>query len=520
MKRSYLLFLLFTAFSLLLVACSNKETATTKTENGNETKEEAPKEQVLTIGLPTDIDTFDIHNTTSSGTEAVLTNMFSYLYKRTDQLEVQPDLAESHKIIDDKTWEFKLKPGITFHNGDPLTAEDVKFTFERVAKDTSLKRNSYFVNFEEVEVIDELTLRIHTKETEPLMLNRISRNGLGILPKKYIEENGLDTFLKNPIGSGPYQFVEWVKDSHITFKPYNDHFELKPEWDKVVFRVIPETSTRVGELIAGGIDLTSTIPPTEWDRINDNEGTSITEGDTTRIMQLIVRHTEGSVTSDPRIREAIDLAINDEVLVKHINKGAGIPTQTGTPPGVTGAHPTLNNSFVYDPERAKELLAEAGYNGAEINLQSPNGRYTLDSDVAQIIQTMLEEVGFKVKLELMENSHYLDVYDARQNKELFLIGLSNSLFDGSHALEYFHTEGAKGMTDYSNPEFDELFALSEKNMNLEEREQQLQKMQEIVAKDLPNINLYQMKTAYAIRDHITFDASLTEHFYIPNIHRK
>lgn len=519
MKKKYLLFMLFAAFSLIVNACGDKDSG--KTDSSKEGNDNASKEQVLTIGLPTDIDTFDIHNTTSSATEAVLTNMYSYLYKRTDQLELQPDLAESYEIIDDKTWEFKLKPGITFHNGDPLTAEDVKYTFERVANDPSLKRNSYFVNFEEVEVVDELTLRIHTKTTEPLMLNRISRNGLGILPKKYIEENGLDHFLKNPIGSGPYQFKEWAKDSHITFTPYKDHFELKPEWDEVVFRVIPETSTRVGELIAGGVDLIANVPPTEWDRVNDNDGTSITDGDSTRVMQLIVRHTEGSVTADPKVREAIDLAINKEVLADHINKGAAIPTRTGTPFGVTGAHPELNNSFVYDPERAKKLLEEAGYkDGVEINLQSPNGRYTLDSDVAQIIATMLEEVGFKVKLELMENSHYLDVYDAHQNKELFLIGLSNSLFDGSHALEYFHTEGAKGMTDYSNPEFDKLFDLSEENMNLEEREQQLQKMQEIVAEDRPNINLYQMKTAYGIRDHITFDASLTEHFYVPNIHKK
>ncbi|WP_060207161.1 ABC transporter substrate-binding protein [Sporosarcina koreensis] len=519
MKRNYLVFLLLAAISLVLGACSNNDKG--EANSSNDGNDGSSKEQVLTIGLPTDIDTFDIHNTTSSATEAVLTNMFSYLYKRTDELELQPDLAESYQIIDDKTWEFKLKPGVTFHNGDPLTAEDVKFTFERVAKDPSLKRNSYFTNFEEVEVVDELTLRIHTKTTEPLMLNRISRNGLGILPKKYIEENGLEHFLKNPIGSGPYQFKEWAKDSHITLTSYKDHFELKPEWDKVVFRVIPETSTRVGELIAGGVDLISNVPPTEWDRINDNDGTSITEGDSTRVMQLIVRHTEGSVTSDPRVREAIDLAINKEVLVDHINKGAAIPTRTGTPFGVTGAHPDLNNSFVYDPERAKKLLEEAGYgNGVEINLQSSNGRYTLDSDVAQIIATMLEEVGFKVNLELLENSRYLDVYDAHQNKELFLIGLSNSLFDGSHALEYFYTEGAKGMTDYSNPEFDKLFALSEENMNLEEREQQLQKMQEIVAEDRPNINLYQMKTAYGIRDHITFDASLTEHFYVPSIHKK
>lgn len=217
MNRNFWLFVLILSFlSIVLIGCGSGDKSDSTDSKDKKT---------LTIATAKDIDSFDIHNQTSNNTEAVVTNMFSYLYKRTDGTELEKDLAESYEIIDDKTWEFKLRDDVTFHNGDPLTAEDVKYTFERVALDDSLIRHSYFNSFEEVEVVDDYTIRIHTEESEPILLNRISRNGAGILPKDYIEEHGMEYFMDNPIGSGPYQFVEWVRDSHVTLEPYEDHLK-------------------------------------------------------------------------------------------------------------------------------------------------------------------------------------------------------------------------------------------------------------------------------------------------------
>lgn len=511
--------LLFSLMLLVVVlaACSNDEnTDSGTTDNESESSEES----VLTIATPQDLESFDIHNSSSNNSEALVTNVFSYLLKRTDETELQNDLAESYEVIDEKTWEFKLKDGVTFHNGDPLTAEDVKFTFERVAHDDSFKRHSYFENLKEVEVIDDLTFRVHTFETEPLLLSKLSRNGSGILPKNYIEENGIEHFMENPVGSGPYQFVEWKKADRLVLEPYADHFEIQDhEWDKVVFRIIPETSTRVGELLAGGVDLISTVPPSEWERINGNDGTSVVDGNSTRVMQLIVKQTDEFITSDPKVREAIDYAINDKAIVDSLYKGSGLPVQSGVPEGVFGYDPELLGSYLYDLDKAKELLEESDYDGSEITLQSPNGRYTLDSDVAQMVAAMLEEAGLNVKIELMEDSHYLDVYSAQENQELMLIGLSNSLFDAHHALEYFPSD-ASGLTGYNNPEFDELFEASAITMDADERESQLQELQHMALEDRPNIFLFQMTTSYGVSDRIEFNSSLTEHFYIPNINKK
>lgn len=521
-RRKWLYALIAIAFSLVLAACGGgSDDGSSGGKEGDSGKDTSDK-NTLVIAQPKDIDSFDIHNQTSNNTEAVVTNMFSYLYKRTDGLDLKNDLAESYEIIEDNIWEFKLREDVTFHNGDPLTAEDVKFTFERVAFDDTLIRHSYFNTFEEVEVVDDYTVRIHTKDSEPILLNRISRNGSGILPKKYIEEHGIEHFMENPIGSGPYQFVEWERDSHVTLKPYEDHFEVKDhEWEEVVFRVIPETSTRINELISGGVDIISDVPPNEIERIDENSGTSIVTSDSTAVMQLIVRQTEGTVTADPKVREAIDYAINNELLIEDLAKGAGMAMRTRATPGTTGAHTGLHDTFLYDPEYAKELLAEAGYeDGLELTLQTPQSRYVLGRETSEVLVQMLGEVGIKVNLELMEDNHWKDVYDARENKELMFVVLSNSLLDASHALNHFYSETYPGRTDYHSEEFDELFLASQYNMDPEERDEQLKELQEMVAEDRPYIYLYQVQSSFGVSDDVEFITNVNEHFYIPSISKK
>lgn len=147
---------------------------------------------------------FDIHDHSNTGTEAIHVNLFSYLVKNdVENGEILPDLATDWELIDDETWEFTLREDATFHNGDSVTAEDVKFTLERVSSDETLQEYENYRQIEEVEVIDDYTFQIHTNGPQPAMLNRISRLGSGILPKDYIEENDWDHFLREPVGSGP-----------------------------------------------------------------------------------------------------------------------------------------------------------------------------------------------------------------------------------------------------------------------------------------------------------------------------
>lgn len=498
---------------LALTGCATKNDSSKTSESD---------EKVLTIAQGTDMTTFDPQNAFNTHTDTIISNVFSHLYRRTPDNEIVPDLATDYENIDDHTWRFKLRDGIKFHNGDPLTAEDVKYTFERVATDESLSVHSYYRPIKEVKVIDPLTFDVITSEPTPTLLALTAFSGSWILPKNYIEENGWEHFLKNPIGSGPYQFVDWVKDDRVTLEPFADYYEGKvEEWDKVVFRAIPEASTRVNELLTGGVDLVVDVPPNEWDRIDAHDGTSMVYGDTSRVMILLLRLTEGFPTADPKVREAIDLAIDDKMLAETILGGAGVPTRTRITPGIFGSQEKLYDQYLYDPEKAKTLLKEAGYgDGLELTLQAPRGRYLQDAELAEALASMLGEVGITVKLEISEWSNFINIYQSNENKDLLMIALGDSLGDASDSLLHYTIERAKGQTDYVNEETDRLFFEAGKNMNVEEREGQYQRIQDVVAEERPHIPIYLMKGVYGVSDRIEFTPYFKEQITLKDVKRK
>lgn len=515
------------ALSAALVGCSSQSTTTTEpkqqqTASGTTAPAAGDTgEKVLTFASGNDIVSFDIHDHNNTSTEAVHVNMFDYLVKKDRNQKVQPDLATSWEIINDKTWRFKLREGVTFHNGDPFTAEDVKFTLERVAQDQKLLEYGNYKQIKEVKIIDPHTIEIITNESEPVLLNRLSRLGSGILPSKYIKEKSWDEFLKSPVGTGPYKFQEWKRDDRLTLVKNDQYFGDKPKWDKLVFRAIPEDATRVAELLTGGVDVAVNIPPSDLERVESNEGTHPVTGPTQRVMMLSVRNTPGTVTENPKVREAIDLAIDDKAIVDSILAGGGTPTRTRVTAGNFGANPDLYNKSLYDPERAKKLLAEAGFpNGLDLTFSATSGRYLKDKESAELIQAMLGEVGIRAKLDLLEWSKFNETYKAKKFNEVFMIAYANSMFDASLAFDRLTTERAKGETDYSNPEVDKLLKEAEKNMNLEEREKQYKKVQEIIAEQRPQIYLYQLNANYGVSDRINFEPRLDEMLFADEITKK
>lgn len=518
-----------TFFSLLVVlvlaACSGNTTTeteepteTSETETTNETTED--KELVIAIG--SDMLGFDIHNHNNTSTESIHQNMFDYLFKRDENNELQPWLAESYEIIDDMTIEVVLKQGVKFHNGDEFTAADVKYSLERVATDSSLKEHPNYNQIKEVKIIDDYKVQIITHAPEPSIIHRLSRLGSGMLPSKYIEENGWDYFLEHPIGTGPYQFVEWVRDDRIVFEPYAEYFRgAKDEWDKVTFRVIPEDSTRVSELLAGGVDIATNIPPADWERVESGDTTSLKQEVSNRTIFLVLRATEGYPTADVKVRQAIDYAIDDGTLTEFALQGAGIPTLTMVGPGNFGYEPSLFDTYNYDLEKAKQLLAEAGYpDGFEMTLHASRGRYLQDAEVAELIVGMLAQAGITVNLEFMEWSSFVELRNANENKDAYLLGLGNSMYDGAYSLDRFHTDRFEGHTDYSNPDVDALLNQSRVNMDSESREAQLQEVQKIVAEDTPYITLYLEKINTGVNDSINFTPTSDEMLYVPTITRK
>lgn len=514
------------ALSILLTSCGRpSESSTSSASSGSSAP--SSEDRVLTIGLAADPQTVDPQALLSTATTCVVANMYSKLLRRDDDMNIVKDLVTEYSIVDDTTWTFTIRDDVVFHNGDPLTSADVKFSIERAATDETLMEYPHWKNVESVEIIDDYRFNIKTWEPYPALEALLSKSGGDILPKNYIEEVGMDGFLKAPVGSGPYRFVSYSKDQEMVLEPNTEYYgDLNDDWDQVVFRVIPEASTRVGELLAGGVDIINNVAPNEWERINGNEGTSVLLGESTRVYMLGMKCSEGNETADVRVRQAIDYAIDDSLIAEAVLDGAGVPTLTRVANGVVGQDADLYGKYNFDVDKANQLLDEAGYPRGEdgirftLGLEGPNGRYTLDSDVCQAIASMLEEnVGIKVELQLYDSTTYVNILSPREFKDAALYCFGDNFFDGIYAIACYTPDFSMGETDYNNPRMNELYSSAMANMNLEERIAQIEEAQQIAAEEVPYSNIVNLKSAYGIRDGINFVGRLDEVFNLNTITR-
>lgn len=512
MKFRNIYMVLLLVVVLFLAACSG-EKEEGQVSSGGDAKAIKDNRDLI-IAQSADITTLDPQDSLATSGERIFRNMYNRLFARNQDMEIETELVEEFENIDDETWHFKLMEGVTFHNGEDLTAEDVKFSLERVMTEKSLKEYPYFTQLKEVNVIGDYEVEIVTDGPMPTLQHVLAKSGADILPKDYIEEVGMEGFEKEPIGSGPYKFVNWNVDSQVELEKYEDYYGEEPVWDTVTIRAISEGSTRVSEFLTGGVDLITDVTPNEWERVDENKGTSLVVGDTTRVILLMNRMTEGYATADARVREAIDLAIDKQAIVDSVLDGSAVPVRSRVPEGVEGYEPSLYDTSVYDPERAKELLEEAGYgDGLEITFTSSNGRYPLDSQVAELIAVMLEQVGITVNLELLESGTFIDKYSNNENEELIMIGLADGLLDASYSLVHYTIDRAAGQTDYHNEEVDKMFKEASRNLDRESRVEQFQEIQKVIAEERPHTFLYQDKVHYGVSDAIEFEPRLDEAMY-------
>lgn len=500
-------FITISAVSLaLLASCGFEDPDANETTNDDT----ASGNGQLTIANPADITTFDPHNNSVITTSAVLVNVYSKLLKRDEAGEIIPELAESWDTIDDVTWEFQLRDDVTFHNGDPFTAEDVKFSLERVANDTTLQQYATFSQIENVDVVDDHTIQITTAEPDPQLLSRLSTPAASMLPKDYFEEVGADEFFKAPVGTGPFQFESWQQDEAVVLSKYEGYFEGEPNWETVRFSVVPEDSTRVSELLTGGVDIAFNIPTADMERIDNNDGTHMALEPIQRVIQIWLSNEEGEATADPAVREAIDLAIDNQVIIDEILQGSATATRTHITPGNFGADPSLYDTYEYDPERAKEILADAGYeDGVTINM-SVNNYYT---EMAEVVGGMLADVGITANIELIEQSQFANRLFNGELEEAIFVGWGNDMFDAS-VLDFFKEEG---VAPYTNPEIEQLLEDAAYNMDEEERADQYQQVQQQLAEDRGAVYLFQLQGRYGVSDRLDYKPRLDELYYANEI---
>jgi peptide/nickel transport system substrate-binding protein len=354
----------------------------------------AQPKDTLTVALVSHAPTLDPHMHFERVGILVNINMFDSLLHKSAKLEYEPSLATSWKPLSDTVWEFKLRKGVRFHDGSTMTAEDVKFSFDRVLEPGKEKKASpQYGNIraiKDVKIVDADTIHIVTDKPFPLLLERLVF--FPIVPKKHVEKVGAQAFgTTAPVGTGPWKFVEWKRDQYIKLEAFDGHWRGKPPFKHLVIRAIPEVATQVAELKTGGVDLIRNVSA---DLVPDLKSHPATYVSSTPILR--VHYVEFDMRNAPMnnklVRQAANWAVDKQAIIQKMMGGLGKQVPTVVQPPAFGYDPTVT-PYGYDPKKTTELLAKAGYpNGVDITLHSAFVEFR---PVFEAICQMLTEAGIR-----------------------------------------------------------------------------------------------------------------------------
>ncbi len=424
----------------------------------------------VVVAQAADVESWDPPVGWGSANQWITDNAYDWLFMRSgDGAEWVPLLAESWEVIDDVTVRFDLREGVKFHDGTELTAEDVKYHYRRIIDGT---REEYIVQpqytwIQEIIIHDPYTFDVVAESPDSAFMWRLAQTNTGasIVSKDYVEEVGTEGVHREPMGTGAWRLKEWVRDEHTHFVANEDYWRGRPNFDEFIFKVIPEPSTRIAELLTGGVDLTYGVMAEDQARLEADPDTQAFWAKNARGFLLWTRigvhpnHVgepeldREFVTEDPRIRKAVELALDKEAL-RDFHGGIGQPFRARGPyQPLPEGNPDLygERANLYDPGRARELIEEAGYGPGEAHLVFHTWEEWPQGDLARVMQDMLEEVGFSIELILLDGTTMTsEVYGPRKTQELFMAYLGGQMnpvfatriFESSEQLVNYGGQGA------------------------------------------------------------------------------
>jgi peptide/nickel transport system substrate-binding protein len=418
-------------------------------------------------------------------------------------LTVKPHLAERWETVDPTTWRFYLRKGVKFHNGEPFNAEAVKFTIDRAMdKNRPYARRGRIGLVKQVTVVDEYTVEIKTNGPFPLLPRGL--RDIVMEPPRYIREKGDDWASQHPVGTGPFKLVSWTPNDRVVLEANTSYWGGRPPYDRLVIRNIPEPSTRVAALKAGEVQIAEQI---DIDLLREIERTRGLHVETVPIHMGMVftfdllKASPDSPVKNLKVRQAIDHAIDRATLWSELlgKRGAILDGQLITR-GAVGYHPGLRPT-PYDPARAKQLLAEAGYpKGFALNIATPVGKYLIDRDLAIAVASQLGKVGITANVDVIEWGAYSKALGSKKMPPMHVIGWYN-VGDADFGMIWYATASARSF--WESPEFDKLFTASRSELDPKKREELLHQAGQMMHDQLPSIYLFQLPALYGVSDRIT-----------------
>ncbi|MGP4061181.1 glutathione ABC transporter substrate-binding protein [Halobacillus sp. H74] len=459
---------IFVVVMMVLAGCSDESgTEADQGEGGSG----ADSTQEITYATTSDVLGLSPIDTNDSVSSAMIEQVYETLFIRDPEtMEIKPHLAESYENPDDLTWEIKLKEDITFHDGTPFNAEAVKYTFEEFKnEERAAPRASLMEPVESIEVKDEYTVVLKTAEPYGPLLAALSHTNASIVSPEADKAGNLN---ENPVGTGPFIFEEWVQGDHVSLKKNEDYWQGAPQLESVTMKVVPEYSTAVSMLQTGEVQFIDAIPTEQLPRLESMDNVEIQQKEGTPVYYLGFNMNKEPF-NDINFRKAVSYAVDREAYVQQLN-GLGVKNNSIIGPKVFGYDESASEEgYSYDPEKAKQLIEENGYEGKEITLLAANRDMYMK--MAEIVQAQLTDAGLSVNIETMEWGTFLDT-TAEGNFEMTFLGWSNSTADGSELLyPNLHSDniGSSNRMGYDNGEFDQLVNESRITVDQEVRQEKL-----------------------------------------------
>ncbi len=474
--------------------------------------------QTLTFAYDADPVSLDPHEQLSGGTLQLSHMVFDPLVRWNKDLGFDPRLAESWERVDETTMRFNLREGVKFHSGDEMTAEDVVYTIERLKSSPDFK--GIFSAWTSATAVDDYTVEIKTAGPSPLVLHTATY--VFPMDKDFYTEGGDeivkhgDSFASQNIsGTGPFTISEREQGVKVVFERNPDYWDENSPGnvETAVLTPIKEAPTRVAALLAGDVDFIAPVPPTDLERIENNEDVNLVTMTGTRIITLQLNQKRNEALANPKVRQAIAYAINNEGIVQKIMKGFGTVAAQQSPEGYVGHNPDLEPRF--DVAKAKSLMEEAGYaDGFSATMMCPNNRYVNDFKICEAAAAMLAKISVDVDLTTMPKAQYWPKFDERA-ADIMMIGWHSDTEDSANFNEFLTMtpnedtgRGQYNSGNYSNPRVDELTEASLTETDPEKRAEMLQEVEKILYDEAAFIPLHWQDLAWAARNGVKIEPVL------------
>ncbi|RME46160.1 MAG: ABC transporter substrate-binding protein [Chloroflexi bacterium] len=499
-------------------AAEQPAAAVEATEAPAQPAKEGPTTFRIAVGI--DPDTLDPALFTTTTVANMVEYMAETLIVTDKEGNVKPQLATSWEVSDDSLeYTLHLREGVTFHDGTPMDAEAVKWNLDRVLDpNVKVAIRSPFTSIEEVEVVDPLTVRLHlSKPFAPLLSSFALETAAIISPASVDLEGNSYENITRPVGTGPYKFKERVKGERIVVTRNENYWGEQPYYDEVVFRIVPEAATRESLLLAGQVDLIILPPISDLPALQENPDVKVLLAPSDRTI-FIAMNTTDEILSDVRVRQALNYAVDKQEIIDSVLFGAAEPLDAPMASSLFGYCP--QQPYEYNPEKAKQLLKEAGAENIELNFIAPTGRYVQDFQAAQAIAGYLAEVGVKTSPQTMDWPSYVAAIltPADENtQDLHFLGWAPSYLDAAQQMVQFDSSQAppNGLetTFYKNPKVDELINAAGQETDPAKRKELYCQASEIIWNEAPWIFLWVQRFPIVYRADITnVDYHPTEKF--------